>query len=161
MFAAVSQLRRSWDVLMLHSVLQPWWLLLVKSYLRIYCCYSVKQSVKNFSDWPLKIGAIGCPETLVRNYHSQNSVDLAEKMSWKPRFHQSTVCCKPTLIITYSSKNLHLLDLYLFPYHRVYVHSTIHLQHLQIWISKNNQQDGCILLVISTDSYCDARIHEY
>jgi len=50
-FAAVSQLRYSWDVLMLQSVLQPWWLLLVKSYLRIYCCYSVKQSVENFSDW--------------------------------------------------------------------------------------------------------------
>jgi len=32
-------LRHRWDVLMLQSVLQPWWFLLVKIYLRIYCCY--------------------------------------------------------------------------------------------------------------------------
>jgi len=25
------------------------------------CCYSVKSFLKNFSNWPLKIGAIGCP----------------------------------------------------------------------------------------------------
>jgi len=36
------------------------------------CCYSVKPSLKNFLNWLLKIGAIGCPKILVQNYHSQN-----------------------------------------------------------------------------------------
>lgn len=99
------------------------------------CCYSMKPSVKNSSSWPLKTGAIGCPKKLVQNYHSQNSEDLAKNMSWKPRFHQSTVFNKATLIIvrvmmTYSSKNLHLFYLYLFPLHHVLICSTIHLQHL-------------------------------